>query len=163
VGFGSQVYVPAFRSEGWDVAAICSRNREKAVKVAAEAGIRGVHTDPHELIARGDLDAVAIAAPPARHHPLGLAALNAGNTVLCEKPFALDAAQATEMRDAADRSGLTAMVGHEFRFTPQRAYIRDLLADGYIGAVRLCTIELFLDRYVTPKPRPWTWLASQAE
>jgi len=55
------------------------------------------------------------------------------------------------------------MVGHEFRFTPQRSYIKDLLAESYIGAVRLCTIDLFLDRYVTPKPRPWTWLASKAE
>jgi len=163
VGFGSQVYVPAFRSEGWDVVAICSRNREKAAKVAADAGIRGVHTDPLELIARDDLDAVAIASPPAGHHPLALAALAAGRHVLCEKPFALDAAQATEMRDAADGSRLTAMVGHEFRFTPQRAFIKDLLGESYVGAVRLCTIELFLDRYVTPKPRPWTWLASKAE
>jgi predicted dehydrogenase len=163
VGFGSQVYVPAFRSEGWDVVAICSRNREKAAKVAAEAGIPGVHADPLELIARHDLDAVAIAAPPAGHRTLALAALAAGKHVLCEKPFALDAAQGAEMRDAAERSELTAMVGHEFRFTPQRAFIRDLLAEGYIGAVRLCTIELFVDRYVAPKPRLWTWLASKAE
>ena len=163
VGFGAQVYVPAFRSEGWDVAAICSRNRDKAVKVARDAGIGGVHTDPLELIARDDLDAVAIAAPPAGHHPLALAAFAAGKHVLCEKPFALNATQGAEMLDAASRSGRTAMVGHEFRFTPQRAFIRDLLADGYIGTFQLCTMELFLDRYVTPKPRPWTWLASKAE
>jgi predicted dehydrogenase len=163
VGFGSQVYVPAFRAEGWDVTAICSRNREKVTKVAAEGGIRGIYTDPLELIRRDDLAAVAIASPPAGHHPLSLAAFAAGKHVLCEKPFALDAAQAAEMRDAADGSGLTAMVGHEFRWTPQRAFIRDLVAEGYIGAVRLCTIELFLDRYVTPTPRPWTWLAAKAE
>ena len=163
VGFGAQVYVPAFRSEGWDVAAICSRNRDKAAKAAAEAGISHVYTDPLELIARDDLDAVAIASPPAGHRPLALAAFAAGKHVLCEKPFALDAREATEMRDAAEQSRLTAMVGHEFRFTPQRAFIRDLLAENYIGAVRLCTMELFLDRYVTPKPRPWHWLASKAE
>ena len=163
VGFGSQVYVPAFRSEGWDIAAICSRNREKAAKAAADGGIRDVHTDPLELIARDDLDAVAIASPPAGHHPLALAALAAGKHVLCEKPFALNTAQASEMRDAASKSRLTAMVGHEFRFTPQRAFIKDLLAENHIGAVRLCTIELFLDRYVTPTPRPWHWLASKAE
>ena len=102
VGFGTQVYVPAFRSEGWDVAAICSRNRDKAVKAARDAGIRDVHTDPLELIARDDLDAVAIAAPPAGHHPLALAALAAGRHVLCEKPFALNAAQGAEMLDAAN-------------------------------------------------------------
>ena len=163
VGFGAQVYVPAFRSEGWDVAAVCSRDRDKAIKVARDAGIGGVHIDPLELIGRDDLAAVAIAAPPRAHHPLAVAALRAGKHVLCEKPFALDARQGAEMRDAAERSRRTAMVGHEFRHTPQRGYIKELLADGYIGKFRLCTIELFLDRYVTPAPRARTWQASRAE
>ena len=46
VGFGVQVYVPAFRSEGWEVAAICSRSRDKAAKAAETAGVRDIHTDP---------------------------------------------------------------------------------------------------------------------
>ncbi|TMH97262.1 MAG: hypothetical protein E6H46_15130 [Betaproteobacteria bacterium] len=50
VGFGAQVHVPGFRSEGWEVAAICSRNREKAQKAGAEAGIDGIYTDPMEII-----------------------------------------------------------------------------------------------------------------
>ena len=40
VGFGAQVYVPAFRSEGWDVAAICSRNRDKAAQGRRRRGHR---------------------------------------------------------------------------------------------------------------------------
>lgn len=163
VGFGSQVYVPAFQSEGWQVAAICSRDRDKAARAAAAGGIAHVYTDPRELIARDDLDAIAIATPPAAHHELAIAALRVGKDVLCEKPFALDANQAAEMRDEAERSGRTAMVGHEFRHTPQRAYIRQLLDEGYIGKFRLCTIELFLDRYVTREPRPLTWMAYESE
>ena len=163
LGFGAQVYIPAFRSEGWDVAAVSARNRERAAAVAAATHVPDVHADPLELIARKDLDAVAIATPPRAHHDLAIAALRAGKHVLCEKPFALDAAQAAAMRDAAERSGLTAMVGHEFRFSPQRAHIRQLLAQDYIGTPRLCTIELFLDRYVTAKPRPLTWLAYESE
>jgi predicted dehydrogenase len=127
VGFGAQVHAPGFRSEGWDVAAICSRSRDKVEKAAREAGIPDIHTDPAELIARRDLDAVAITTPPAAHHPLTLAALAAGKHVLCEKPFAMDAGQAAAMRDAAERSGRTAMVAHEFRHTPQRGYIKQLL------------------------------------
>src|SRR5690349_10903154 len=119
VGFGAQVHVPAFRSEGWEVVAICSRDRDKAAKAAADAGITGVHTDPFELIRRDDIDAVAIITPPRAHHDLSIAALNAGKHVLCEKPFAIDARQAVEMRDTAAMSGLTAMVAHEFRHTPQ--------------------------------------------
>ena len=163
LGFGVQVYVPAFRSEGWEVAALCSRSRDKVDEAARTAGVGDVHTDAMELIARSDLDAVAIATPPRAHHELSIAALRAGKHVLCEKPFAIDAGQAAEMRDAAERSGRTAMVGHEFRHTPQRAYIKALLDDGYIGRFQLCTIELFLDRYVTSEPRPLTWMAYEAE
>ena len=163
VGFGAQVHVPAFRSEGWDVAAICSRTREKAQKAADEAGIASVYTDPMELIGRDDLAAVAIITPPGAHHQLSIAALDAGKHVLCEKPFAIDAKQAEEMRAAAEKSGRTAMVAHEFRHTPQRAYIRQLVADGYIGKFQLCTIELFLDRYVSREPRPLTWIAYKSE
>ena len=163
VGFGATVYVPAFRSEGWDVAAICSRSRDKAEKVAASAGIRDVHTDPQELFARDDLDAIGIATPPASHHALAIAALKGGKHVMCEKPFALDATQAAQMRDTAASSGRTAMVGHEFRHAPQRAYIRQLLGEGYVGRFQVCTMEVFLDRYVTREPRDLTWIAHQAE
>jgi predicted dehydrogenase len=55
------------------------------------------------------------------------------------------------------------MVGHEFRHTPQRAYVRQLLDEGYVGRFQLCTIELYLDRYVTREPRPLTWLARRAD
>jgi len=163
VGFGAQVHVPGFRSEGWEVAAICSRARDKAQKAASESGIEGVYTDPLELIARDDLAAVSIITPPGAHHALTIAALRAGKHVLCEKPFALDAGQGREMLAAAEKARRTAMVAHEFRHTPQRAYIKQLLDEGHIGKFRICTIELFLDRYVTREPRPFTWLARKAD
>jgi len=162
-GFGTQAYAPAFASEGWEVVALCTRHADKARKAADAAGIADIHTDPMELIGRDDIAAVGIVTPPASHSELAIAALRAGKHVLCEKPFALDATQAAAMLDAANRSGKTAMVGHEFRHTPQRAYIRKLLEDGYIGRFQLCTVELFLDRYVTPEPRPLTWLSHRSE
>jgi predicted dehydrogenase len=163
VGFGAQVHLPAFRSEGWEVVALCGRNREKTAKVASAAGVNAVHTDPMELVRREDIDAVSISTPPGSHHDIAIAALKAGKHVLCEKPFALDASQAAEMRSAAEVGGRTAMVAHEFRYTPQRAYIKQLLDDGHIGKFQLCTIELFLDRYVTSEPRPLTWIAYKSE
>ena len=162
VGFGAQVHVPGLQSEGWEVAALCSRNRDKGAQVAQTVGVRDVHSDARELIRRDDLDAVAITTPPGQHCELAVAALNAGKHVLCEKPFAIDVKEATVMRDAAEASGRTAMICHEFRQTPQRRYIHQLLGEGYIGKFELCTIELFLDRYVTPQPRPLTWNAFKA-
>jgi predicted dehydrogenase len=83
VRFGAQVHVPGFRSEGWDVAAICSRNGGRP-KAAADSGIAGIYTDPLELIDRDDIEAVAIITPPGAHHDLSIAALNASKHVLCE-------------------------------------------------------------------------------
>jgi predicted dehydrogenase len=163
LGFGTQVYVPAFTSEGWQVAALCSRHADAARKAADACGVPDVHDDPLDLIGRDDICAVAIVTPPGAHHDLSIAALKAGKHVLCEKPFALDSTQAAAMAAAALDSSRTAMVGHEFRHTPQRAFIRQLLRDGYIGRFELCTIELFLDRYVTQQPRPWTWMARRED
>jgi predicted dehydrogenase len=163
VGFGVQAYVPAFASEGWEVAALCSRHADRTRKAADAAGIRDIHTDPLELIGRDDLSAIGIATPPGTHCALSIAALDAGKHVMCEKPFALDAGQAAAMTQAAARSGKTAMVGHEFRHAPQRRYIKQLLDDGYIGRFQLCTVELFLDRYVTREPRAATWQAFRSE
>jgi predicted dehydrogenase len=132
LGFRAQVCIPAFQSEGWEVAAVCARHRDKAEKVAATAKVRDVHTEPLELIARSDLDAIAITTPPRAHHPLAIAALNAGKHVPCEKPFALDEKQAAEMRDAANASGLTATVGHESRHA-SRAYIKQLPDEDCVG------------------------------
>ncbi len=163
LGFGAQVHLPAFRAEGWDIGGVCGRDREKTRKAAEAAQVEQIYTDPLALIARDDITAIAISTPPRTHHSLVLAALAAGKHVICEKPFAMDAREAEEMRDAAAKTKRTAMVAHEFRYAPQRRYMKQLLADGYIGRFTLCTIELFLDRYVTAQPRASTWQALLAE
>ena len=98
LGFGAQVHLPAFRSEGWQIAAVCGRGRDKARVAADAAGVTDIHTDPAELFARTDIEAIAISTPPATHHSLSVAALDAGKHVVCEKPFAMSAAEAVQMR-----------------------------------------------------------------
>ena len=165
VGFGSAVHIPGFRSEGWDVPAVYSRNAERARSVALENHVPDFHTDAYELIAREDLDAIAIATPPAPHRDLVLASLRAGKHVMCEKPFALSAKEAAEMRDVADETGLTAMVAHEFRHTPQRQQMKELIVDGYIGDFKLASLELFIgqnDMRDGPPP-PTSWATRRAD
>ena len=163
VGFGSAVHIPGFRSEGWDVAAVYSRNEERARTAAGENDVSDFHTDAYEMISRNDLDAIAIATPPTPHHDFAIAALNAGKHVLCEKPFALSAAQAAAMRDVAASSGRTAMVAHEFRHTPQREQIKELIDDSYIGEFKLASLELYLNRGGNETPPPMTWASSRAD
>lgn len=154
VGFGSVVHIPAFQSEGWDVRAIWSRRTERAREAADKHGTGKVHEDWREIVARDDIDAIAVATPPAAHLEMTRAALEAGKHVLCEKPFALDVGQAKEMRDLAKAKGLVGMVAHEFRYAPQRAQIKALIEEGRIGRPQLVTAELFLGRAAPATPPP---------
>ena len=170
VGFGTVVHVPGFVSEGWEVPAIWGRRTERAREKASElAGALGLATAPEvpedwrDLVNRADIDAVAITTPPGPHLEMTLAALNAGKHVLCEKPFALNAGEAEQMRALAWERGLTAMVAHEFRFAPQRAQIKDLLEAGQIGRPELVSIELLMGRPRPDSPPPYTWAADSAQ
>ncbi len=163
VGFGSTVHIPGFRSEGWEVAGVWSRRRERAEEQAAEHGIDTVHDDWRELVEREDVDAIAVTTPPGPHHEMSIAALRAGKHVLCEKPFALNAAEAAEMREASASTGLMAMVAHEFRFTPQRTRIRELIGEGYIGEPQLAAVQLLMGRPAGDQPPPMGWGSRAAE
>ncbi len=163
VGFGAIVHIPGFRSEGWEVAGVWSRRRERAEEQAAAHGIDTVHDGWRDLVEREDIDAIAIATPPGSHHELSMAALRAGKHVLCEKPFALNAAQAAKMREASASTGLTAMVAHEFRFTPQRMRIKELIDEGYIGEPQLAAVQLLMGQPAGDRPPPMGWSGRAAE
>lgn len=154
VGFGTRVHVPAFLSEGFDVVAIAARRRERAEEAAERFGVGAVFSDYDELLAMPGLDAVSITTPPALHHDMAIAALRAGKHVICEKPFALNVTEAREMLDAAEQSGRTAMVAHEFRFASARMYTKSLLEEGYVGVPRLALVRLLRGQPATTAQGP---------
>ncbi|MEE8519514.1 MAG: Gfo/Idh/MocA family oxidoreductase [Dehalococcoidia bacterium] len=162
VGFGTSVHVPGFRSEGWEVNAICSRTEEHVIKAAAEFDIPNKTTDYRELVARDDIDAVAIVTPPSTHAEITLAALDAGKHVLCEKPFVMSEAEAANLRDAVAAKGLTGMITHEFRFTPQRSHLKELLDQGYVGEVQTVNVEGNVSFGRPDAPPPLTWQGQSA-
>lgn len=144
VNFGAVVHIPGFQSEGLEVVAVCARRRETADEAAERFGIPNVFTDYDAMLKLDGLDAVSIATPEALHAPMTLAALAAGKHVICEKPFATDQASACQVLDAARGSGLTAMVGHEFRFASARMRAKELIDEGYIGNLRFVLMRLIL-------------------
>src|ERR671928_2262654 len=93
-GFARTTQLPAFRAcEGARVVAIASGHRENAERVAREFDIPVVASDWREVVAREDVDLLSIATPPVTHAEMALAALDAGKSVLCEKPMALNASE----------------------------------------------------------------------
>ncbi|MCU1425291.1 MAG: oxidoreductase [Microbacteriaceae bacterium] len=120
-------------SPDWNLAAICDLDETRATALAAKVGHVDVHTDLPELLARDDIDAVAIATPARTHHGVVLAALMAGKHVVVEKPLADNRAHALEMVRIAEERGLTLMTDHTYCYTPAVLKIRELIAEGALG------------------------------
>jgi predicted dehydrogenase len=86
---------------GVDVVALAGKEADRRTELGAKHGVPVLLDDWEALVALPDLDIVSIATPNALHHPITMAALAAGKHVFCEKPLALDTAQAREMVEAA--------------------------------------------------------------
>lgn len=158
--FGRLVQAPGFqRHPGFELAAIAGQDEARTRRVAADLGIPAAYSDWRRLLAEEKPDLVSIATPVDLHHPMMIAALEAGCHVHCEKPTALHRVQAAEMRDAAKRAGRVAGMNHEFRFFPARAFAVEQVRSGAIGRPRRGEI---LGRYAIwplPQSRGMTWLS----
>jgi predicted dehydrogenase len=114
--------------------AVASRDPANARRLASALGARaGTYRD---LVGAGDVDAVYIATPPAVHADQALMCIEASIPVLIEKPFAIDAASARQIADAASREGVFVMEAMWTRFLPLLAEIRARVAAGDLGEVR---------------------------
>jgi len=119
--------------EGACVAAVCDMNPNALKKVnAAWPNIRTT-TESTEIIAAGDIDAIAVVTPVYTHYELARKALQEGKHVFVEKPFTSTSAQAAELNELAARKNLTIMVDHTFLFTGAVRKIKALMDEGTLG------------------------------
>ncbi len=99
-------------------------------------------TDFSEALALDGVDAVTIATPPHTHAELTLATVAAGKHVICEKPFARDAAEGRTMLAAARAAGIVHLMGTEFRWDAGQATLARMIRSGAIGEPRLATVVM---------------------
>ena len=121
IGAGTIVqggHIPNFQAiPNASVEAVCDVNEERVKAVAADKGVPQSFTDYEVMLREIKPDITVIATPNIFHHPMTMAALNAGSNVLCEKPLALSYADAKEMMDLAASKGLTINVGSHYRWS----------------------------------------------
>jgi predicted dehydrogenase len=162
-GFARSAQAPAFRAcAGAELVAICSGSYENAVKTATEFGIPHACRDYQQLIALEEVSLVVVSTPPYLHHPVTLAALEAGKHVICEKPMAMNAAQAREMTErAAARPQQLAIIDHELRFNPTRQRMKKLIDEGFLGELYHVTLTLAAG-FRHSAQRPWNWWAQKS-
>jgi predicted dehydrogenase len=156
-GFGCRVHVPALRAAGFDVVALVGRDADRTARRAERSGIAISSTVLADALALQGVDAVTIAAPPGAHAAIAIEAARAGKHVLCEKPFALDATEAAAMLDTAERARVSHFVGHEFRWTTERAVIGRAIAEGRIGEPRLVSLVSIVGLVGDPALRLPDW------
>jgi predicted dehydrogenase len=138
IGAGGIVsaHLDAYRTAGWDVAAICNRTIAKAKDKARQFAPQARVTDRYEdVLADPSIDVVDITPHPADRLPIIEAALHAGKHVLSQKPFVLDLADGRRLVDLARAKGVKLAVNQNGRWSPHMAWMRQAVRAGLVGEV----------------------------
>ena len=135
---GTEKVIPAMQqAELCEVAAIASRDLDKARAAADELGIAAAYGSYEELLAAPDIDAIYNPLPNHLHVPWSIRALEAGKHVLCEKPIGLTSDEGQQLVDAGKRHPeLKLMEAFMYRHHPQWLRARQIVRDGGIGELR---------------------------
>lgn len=133
--------------------AVGSRTADAAAAFAQTFGVARSHASYAALANDPDVDVIYIATPHSLHKENTLLCLEAGKAVLCEKPFAINAQEAAEMIVAARSRGLFLMEAMWTRFLPHMARLRELIAAGTIGELRMLQADFGFRASFDPQSR----------
>ena len=140
-GFASIAHIPALRAlSDFDIAAVCTTRQESAEAAAQYFEIPLAFSNPEDLARHPDVDLVTVTVKVPDHYRPVMAAIDAGKHVYCEWPLGRNTAEAQEMLEAAERKGVRHAVGLQGQWSPTINYVKDLVADGYVGKVLNATL-----------------------
>ena len=115
--------------------AVCTRSPEKVKAFAEQWGYESFETDWKAIIARDDIDAVDICTPNNMHAEIAIAAAEAGKIILCEKPLARTLAEAKQMVEAIEKSGVANTVWYNYRRIPAVTLAKQIIDSGKLGRI----------------------------
>lgn len=143
LGWAPRSHLPAVvASPEFELTAVCTTRMESAQESAQKYGAKLAFADWRDLVACPDIDAVAVVLRVPSHYAPTMAALNAGKHIYTEWPLGQSTAQAIEMADLARQKGVVNLVGLQARAAPAIRYLKELVADGYVGDVLSCHLSL---------------------
>lgn len=135
LGMGTAHMKAFYQNPQTVLAAIAGKELERLAALAKEFNVEKTAADWQELVDDPTIDIISIATPNALHHPIAVAALNAGKHVFCEKPLAITAEQAEEMVAAAKANNRILEVAFNYRRRADIGMARELVASGKLGRV----------------------------
>ena len=140
-GFAAGTHVPALAAlPGYELRGLVASSPERSAAAAAQHGVPLAFADAAELAASDEIDLVVVTVKVPEHARLLRQALAARKPILCEWPLGNGLVEAEELAEAAAEEGVRTAVGLQARSAPAVRFLRELVADGYVGAVLSSTI-----------------------
>jgi predicted dehydrogenase len=115
--------------------AVCARDPNRTAAFAQNWGWQEIESDWQALVDRDDIDVIDICTPNNTHLDIALAAAGKGKIIICEKPLAMDAAEALRMVTAVEESGRPTMVSFNYRRIPAVTLAKHLIEEGRLGRI----------------------------
>lgn len=137
-GIANGKHMPSLKKvKDCEMVAFCDIVEERAIRAAKEFGTSEakVFTDYKELLKLDEIDVIHVCTPNRSHSFITVDALEAGKHVLCEKPMAINSAEAKKMLDAAKRTGKKLSIGYQSRFRPDAQYLKKEAESGRFGDI----------------------------
>jgi predicted dehydrogenase len=154
-GFIGAAHVEALRRLNIPVRGLLGRTHDGGSQRAGELGIARTYASLDELLADPAVDVVHVTSPNAAHYPQVRQILQARKHVVCEKPLATTSAESAVLAAEVSAAGVVAAVNFNLRFYPINQHVRQLVADGSIGAPRLLSGHYLQDWLLFETD--WNW------
>jgi predicted dehydrogenase len=143
------------RSVEGSITVVADSSAAAARALAARYGIKMWTTDWASAVGDEHVDVVDVCTPPNAHREIGLAALEAGKHVICEKPLGRDVGDARALADAAQRVSAHTLVGYNYAWAPVALYARQLIREGTLGQLRHFR-ALSLSDHASDEAKSWS-------
>jgi predicted dehydrogenase len=143
----------------YEVVAIYARRREAAVAAANQFQIPLVCESVQEMLDLPDLDLVLVLNTAPQHAETVRAVIAAGKHVYCEWPLTTSSEIAEDLLQFARETGVRHVVGLQRRLAPHNRYVRDLIANGYIGTLRSVRLHVSMNYFQALRPKALEWTA----
>jgi predicted dehydrogenase len=154
-GFIGTVHIEALRRIGVTVHGLLGSTAGRGAERAAQLGVPGAYESLEALLEDERVEIVHVTSPNHLHHPHVKAILAAGRHVICEKPLAMTSEESAELVRLAAASGRVTAVNFNIRFYPLNQHLRDVIADGALGDIRLVSGHYFQDWLLLETD--WNW------
>lgn len=162
-GWAAQTHLPALASlPDYELTAVATTRQASADATARRFGVPHALDRGALLIAHPEVDLVVVAVRAPEHAPLIRAALAARKHVFSEWPLGVSATEAHELAALAGAAGVRTVIGLQRRLAPGVRYLRDLLAEGFLGRLRSATIHVATPLLGAVRPQNHAYTANAA-